>query len=151
MGSFTHLGSARIGTVKEGPTANLGSVIVSQTAPIVFAADGTVTAICNVPAGSHILNIHIDTTTVFNAATTNTLKLGTTSGGAELVAATAIGPLGRAVTATTALYAAFVVGTADVTVYATYNQTGTVATTGAGRVTVMYAVRNSDGTVGNAP
>ncbi|MHB0978461.1 MAG: hypothetical protein ACYC1K_03630, partial [Minisyncoccota bacterium] len=88
----THLGGIRLGTIKDGASNNCGAVIVSQTNTIGFAADGTVTTLFNLPAGAQIIDVKIDTTTVFNAVTTNTLKLGTTSGGAELMAATAIGP-----------------------------------------------------------
>lgn len=151
MGMFTHLGGMRLGTVREGASNNMGVVNASQSGTIAFAADGTVTTLFKIPAGAQIINIHVDTTTVFNAATTNTIKIGTTSGGAELVADTAIGPLGRASLATTGVYTAWAnVGSSDVTIYATYNQTGTAATTGAGRITVQYAVKNDDGSVANA-
>lgn len=151
MGFFTHLGGMRLGTVKEGSSANLGNVVVSNSFSVTYAADGTVTTGFIIPAGARIQAIYLDTTTAFNAATTNTLKLGTTSGGAELLTATACGPVGRAAITTTLVTSALSVGTSDITVYATYNQSGTAATTGAGTITILWAVRNADGTSGNTP
>jgi len=149
MGMFTHLGGIRLGTIKEGAANNCGAVLAAQTNTIVFAADGTVTTLFTLPAGAQITSVNLDTTTIFNAATTNTLKLGTTSGGAELMTATAIGPLGRAAITTTPVFSAWMIGTTDVTVYATYNQSGVAATTGAGRVTMHYIVKNADATIAN--
>lgn len=149
MGMTTFLSGLRIGTKKNGATANCGAVVAAQTAAISFSADGTVNALFNLPAGAQIVDVNVDTTTVFNAATTNTIKLGTTSGGAELLTDTGIGPLGRAALTTTPVLSAWMVGTSDITVYATYNQTGVVASTGAGRVTVLYTVKNSDATIAN--
>ena len=111
MGMFTHLGGIRLGTIKEGAANNCGAVLAAQTNTIVFAADGTVTTLFTLPAGAQITSVNLDTTTIFNAATTNTLKLGTTSGGAELMTATAIGPLGRAAITTTPVFSAWMIGT----------------------------------------
>jgi hypothetical protein len=58
MGMFSHLGGMALGTVKEGASKNMGSVIVSQTAAHVFGANATVTTACIIPAGAQIINIH---------------------------------------------------------------------------------------------
>jgi len=152
MGFFTHLGGGRLGTVKDGAGKNLGAIVVAQSGSVGYAADGTVTTLFTLPAGTQILDINVDVTTAFNAGTTNTIKLGTTSGGAELVAATSVTSAGRESVATTGAHAAWVnVGTSDVTVYATYNQTGTAASAGAATISIVYVVRNSDGSIGNLP
>ena len=120
-------------------SANQGLVTSNQNTGVTFGANGTQTTICTIPAGAQILNIHIDTTTIFNAGTTNTISVGTAASPSLFVAATAVGPLGRANIGTTGNYANWVnVGTSDVTIVATYNQTGTVATTGAAMITVVY-------------
>lgn len=151
MGFFSHLGGGRLGTQKNGASANMGLIAVSQSFPVTFAADGTVTTGVNIPAGSQILHAYIDVTTAFNAATTNTIQLGVTSGGSELLAATSVSAAGRVTAAPsgTALSTWLNIGTSDVTVYATFHQTGVVATAGAATITISYIVRNADGTTAN--
>lgn len=147
MGFFSHLGGVRLGTKREGAGNNMGAVTVYQSAAVVYGADGTVTTAFIIPAGSEVAAINVDVTTAFNAATTNTLKIGTTSGGAELAAAVSVSAAGRVAVLPLALWSN--VGTSDVTVYVTYNQTGVAASAGAARVGMLYAVKNADGTAAN--
>ena len=59
--------------------------------------------------------------------------------GAAFVAATSVCSAGRASVATTGVYSAWAdVGTSNVPVTVTYAQTGTAATAGAARVTIVY-------------
>ena len=117
---------------------NIAGVLTAITGTVVFGNAAAVT-IGSVPAGAQIVNIHIDTTTAFNAGTTNTMTVGTSGAAAAYAAATAVGPLGRASVATTGVYSAWpTVGASDVTVTANYSQTGTAATTGAATVTIVY-------------
>lgn len=135
---FNSLATATVQPGGSSPS-NMGLVISDQSNTVTFAANGTQTTICTIPAGAQIINIHIDTTTAFNAGTTNTISIGTASAPAQFVAATPVGPLGRASVATTGVYANWInVGTSDVTLVATYNQTGTAATTGSAYITVVY-------------
>lgn len=147
MGYNSHLGGMRLGTKKDGSAANMGIVPVFQSKAVTYAADGTVTTAFKIPAGSEVVSLFADVTTAFNAATTNTLKVGTTSGGAELAAAASVSSAGRVSFAPLALWSN--VGTDDVTVYVTYNQTGTAASAGVARVGMLYTVRNADGTAAN--
>lgn len=150
MAQNTHLGGLRLGTVKDGAAANMGAVTAVQSNTVAYGADASVTTICIVPAGAQIIDINIDVTTAFNAATTNTIKIGTASGGAQLATASSVSAAGRISLATTGVYSAWAnVGTTDATIYATYNQTGTAASAGAARITVVYAVKNADGTAAN--
>lgn len=138
----TVFNSLASGTVQAGgaTAANTGLVVVSQTNTITFAANGTVTSLFTIPAGSQISSILIDTTTAFNATTTNTVTIGKSGSASEFVASTSVTALGRQSIATTGAYANWAnVGTADVTVTATFGQTGTAATTGAARITILYA------------
>jgi hypothetical protein len=151
MGFFSHLGGGLLGTAKSGSGANMGAIVVSQTNAIAFAADGTSTPLFTLPAGAQIHTMHVDVTTAFNAATTNTIKLGTASGGTQLMTATSVSSAGRLATTNMSLSTMANVGTSDITVYATYNQTGTAATAGAATITLLYSVRNADGSVGNLP
>lgn len=147
MGFNTHLGGFRIGTIKDGASANVAPVTAFQSKAVAYAADGTVTTAFKIPAGSEIVNIVADVTTAFNAATTNTLKVGTTSGGAELAAAASVSAAGRVQFLPLAVWSN--VGTTDITVYVTYNQTGVAASAGAARVGIVYTVRNADGSAAN--
>lgn len=117
---------------------NIAGVLTAITSTVVFG-NATAVTIGSVPAGAQIVNIHIDTTTAFNAGTTNTMTVGVNGSAAAYVATTAVGPLGRASVATTGVYSAWpTVGASDVTVTANYSQTGTAATTGAATVTIVY-------------
>lgn len=118
---------------------NIAGVLTAITGTVVFGNSATAVTIGTVPAGAQIVNIHIDTTTAFNAATTNTMTIGTSATANAYVTTTAVGPLGRASVATTGAYGAWAsVGASDVTLTATYAQTGTAATTGAATITVLY-------------
>ena len=119
---------------------NSAGQLSAITAPFVFAATGTITTIGTLPASAQIVDINIDITTAFNAATTNTVTVGKTGTAAAYVTSTSVGSTGRASIATSGVYSAWAtVGTTDVD-YAiiTYTQTGTAATAGAGVVTIVY-------------
>lgn len=118
---------------------NAAGVLSAITATIAYTDTGAVT-IGTLPAGAQIVDVNIDVTTAFNAATTNTVTVGKTGTAAAFVTATSVGTAGRASVATTGVYSAWAnVGTSDVD-YATvtYSQTGTAASAGAARVTIVY-------------
>jgi len=101
--------------------------------------DATAVTIATIPAGAQIQNIHIDVTTAFNAGTTNTVTVGKTGSAAAFVTATSVGSAGRASVASTGVYSAWAnTGTSDVSATITYSQTGTAASAGAARVTIIY-------------
>lgn len=129
-----------VGTKRHEPGRNLGQVIVTQTNTIVFT-DTTKTMFV-LPARSQIIDFYIDVTTAFNATTTNTLDIGTAADPDAFAVTEPLGTVARELgSGTPAVLAGYAdVGADDVTVQATYNQTGTAPTTGAARVTVVYAV-----------
>lgn len=117
---------------------NIGGVLSAVTNTVAYTDSSAVT-IGTVPANAQIVNIHIDVTTAFNAGTTNTMTVGKSGSAAAFVASTSVGSAGRASVATTGVYSAWAdVGTYDVPVTATFAQTGTAATAGAARVTIVY-------------
>jgi hypothetical protein len=137
----TVFNSLATATVQPGgaSASNLGLVTSNQNTNITYGANGSTTTICTIPAGAQILFINIDVTTAFNAGTTNTVSIGTSGSATQFVSATSVGATGRASVATTGNYANWVnVGTSDVTIIATYNQTGTAASAGAATITVVY-------------
>ena len=118
---------------------NAAGQLSAITATIAYTDTSAVT-IGTIPAGAQIIDVNIDVTTAFNAGTTNTVTVGKTGSAAAFVAATSVGSAGRASVATTGVYSAWAnVGTSDVD-YATvtYSQTGTAASAGAARVTIVY-------------
>ena len=147
MATTTFSGPVKAGTINNttGTTvgtnvANTGFVLMAQSANVVFEANGTTTDIATLPANSQIFQITVDITTAFDAASTNTLDLGDGSTADQYADALALGTLGRVLATSDISQVGNLIdiGTSDVTVTATYNQTGTVATAGACTVTVLY-------------
>jgi len=148
MSTTTFSGPVRAGTVREPATPlssgyNVGNVVLSQSynsGDLTGAVVGNVdTRIGTLPAGSQIVDIVIDQTTA-SATGTTTVSVGSTSGGAELMAAVATTAGGRfRGTATAATQAAWQTSTTTDTPLFVRNATGT-ATLTAGRfvVTVLY-------------
>jgi hypothetical protein len=117
---------------------NIGGVLSAVTNTVAYTDSSAVT-IGTIPANAQIVDIDIDVTTAFNAGTTNTVTVGKSGSAAAFVASTSVGSAGRASIATTGVYSAWAdVGSAEVPVTATYGQTGTAASAGAMRVTVVY-------------
>ena len=90
------------------------------------------------PSGAHIINTSVHVRTVFNAATTNVLTVGTNSSAYDdciNAAAVAEGTLGYTVATPNA---DIVYPTGDLGVYVKYTQTGTAATTGKADIVVSY-------------
>ena len=116
----------------------IAGVLSAITTTIAFS-DTAAVSIGTLPANAQIVDINIDTTTAFNAATTNTVTVGKTGTAAAFVAATSVTSTGRASVATTGVYSAWAdTGSAELDATVTFSQTGTAATTGAARVTVVY-------------
>lgn len=117
---------------------NIGGVLSCVTNTVAYT-DSTAVTIGTIPANAQIVNVHIDVTTAFNAGTTNTMIVGKSGSTAAYVASTSVGAAGRASVATTGVYSAWAdVGSSEVPVIATYAQTGTAASAGAVRVSIVY-------------
>jgi hypothetical protein len=147
MATTTFSGPIKAGTIKytTGTTvgenkANVGFVLMAQSANVVFAADGTETVVATVPANSQIYQIAVDVTTAFNAATTNTFDIGDGTTADKYADALAVGSQARvlATSDVSQIGNLIDIGTSDVDVTVTYNQSGTAATAGAATVTVLY-------------
>ena len=117
---------------------NIGGMLSAVTTTFAYT-NATAVTIATIPAGAQIVDINIDVTTAFNAGTTNTVTVGKTGSAAAFVTATSVGSAGRASVASTGVYSAWAnTGTSDVSATITYSQTGTAATAGAARVTIVY-------------
>lgn len=154
MSFVTFSGPLRAGTQRYGTVAtgrNTGLVVLSQSydsGDLTNTVQGNVDgARFVVPAGSQIVDIVVDQVVAAGTGTT-TISVGTTSGGAELMAAVATTAGGRfRGVATAATQLAWQTSTtADTTIYVRC-AVGT-ATLSAGRfiVTVQYIQRATDGT-----
>lgn len=150
MAFSTFSGPVRSGTVREGAGRNTGLVVLAQeydTGDLTGYATGNYdVAAFILPQGAQIVDITVDQVVAATAGTT-TVSVGTTSGGAQVMAAVATTAGGRfRGTATAATQLAWQISTtADATLYIR-NVVGT-ATLTAGRfiVTVQYMQRDSDG------
>jgi len=117
---------------------NIGGMLSAVTTTLAYT-NATAVTIATIPAGAQIQNIHIDVTTAFNAGTTNTVTVGTSASAAAYVTSTSVGATGRASVATSGVYSAWAnTGSSDVSATITFSQTGTAATAGAARVTIIY-------------
>ena len=87
------------------------------------------------PEGCVIDEIKVDVLTVFNAGTTNVLTLGTASDADAYVVAAGVDETALGTTKIAGPTARL---TADTEVLMTYTQSGTAATTGKARFTVIY-------------
>jgi len=147
MATTTFSGPIKAGTIKDttGTTvgtdkANVGFVLMAQSGNVVFAADGTETVVATLPANSQIYQIAVDATTAFDAGTTNTLDLGDGTTADKYADALALGSQARvlATSDVSQIGNLIDIGTSDVDITATYNQSGSAATAGAATVTVLY-------------
>jgi len=117
---------------------NIAGILSAITTTIAYT-DTAAVSIGTLPANCQIVDINIDVTTAFNAATTNTVTVGKTGTAAAYVTSTSVGSAGRASVASTGVYSAWAnTGTSDLDATVTFSQTGAAATAGAARVTIVY-------------
>lgn len=117
---------------------NIGGVLSAVTTTFAYT-DSTAVTIATIPANSQIVDINIDVTTAFNAATTNTVTVGKTGSANAFVTTTSVGSAGRASVASSGVYSAWAdTGSSEISATITYSQTGNAATAGAARVTIVY-------------
>lgn len=150
MGFTTFSGPVRAGTIREGTSRNTGLVTLAQSydsGDLTGVGTGNVDVTAfNIPAGSQIIDIVVDQVVAAGTGTT-TVSVGTTSGGAQLMAAVATTAGGRfRGTATAATQLAWQLSTtADTTVYIRNVVGGATLTAGRFIVTVVYIQRASNG------
>ena len=135
MGTTTFSGPVKSGTVREGASANVGTLVCAQSAAITEAASEATTGII-IPANSQIINFYVLIQTAWDGGT-NTLDIGSSSDAdmyCDGLPATVVGNhrVTAAYTGTEANWRD--VGTSDVTIYVD----SVAAGSGAGVVTVQY-------------
>ena len=135
MGTTTFSGPVKAGTIREGASANVGTLVCAQSAAITEAASEASTGII-IPANSQIINFYVLIQTAWDGGT-NTLDIGV-SGDADLycdgLPATVVGNH-RVTAAYTGTEASWKdIGTSDVTIYVDSVAGGS----GTGVLTVQY-------------
>ena len=118
MGTTTFSGPVKAGTIREGASANVGTLVCAQSAAITELAANTESAIV-IPANSQIINMYVLIQTAWDGGT-NTIDVGTSADPdlfCDGMPATAVGNhrVTAAYTGTEANWKD--VGTSDVTVY----------------------------------
>ena len=135
MGTTTFSGPVKAGTIRQGSTANIGTLVCAQSAAITELAANTSSGII-IPANSQIINFYVLIQTAWDGGT-NTLDIGTSSDAdlyADGLPATVVGNhrVTAAYTGTEANWKD--VGTSDVTIY--YDSVA--GGSGTGVLTVQY-------------
>ncbi len=118
MGTTTFSGPVKSGPIREGASANVGTLVCAQSAAITELAANTATSII-IPANSQITNMYVLVQTAWDGGT-NTIDVGTSADPdlfCDGLAATALGNH-RVTAAATGTEASWKdIGTSDVTVY----------------------------------
>ena len=142
MATTTFSGPIKAGSIRQGASANLGFVKMSQSAAFIQSTTAASTGII-IPANSQITEITIYITTACDGASQN-LSVGTTTGSNELFSALALGTaanvikFGSAGTITDADTWADI-GTSDTTIYVDMS----AGSAGRGFITVDYIQNNN--------
>jgi hypothetical protein len=118
MGTTTFSGPVKAGTIREGASANVGTLVCAQSAAITELAANTESAIV-IPANSQIINMYVLIQTAWDGGT-NTIDVGTSADPdlfCDGLPATVVGNhrVTAAYTGTEANWKD--VGTSDVTIY----------------------------------
>jgi len=135
MGTTTFSGPVKAGTIREGASANVGTLVCAQSAAITEAASEATTGII-IPANSQIINFYVLIQTAWDGGT-NTLDVGVSGNPDLFVDGLPVTVLGnhRATAAYSGTEASWRdVGTSDITLYIKSVATGS----GAGVLTVQY-------------
>ena len=140
MGNTTFSGPIKAGDVKEGSSANVGYVVMAQSGLVNFGANGSTTVTAIVPANSQLLDIEVDVVVAFDAGTTNDFDIGDGTTANLYADALDVSALGKILASSDVSQVPNLddIGTSDVSLTVTYNQTGGAATAGQAVVTVKY-------------
>ena len=135
MSTTTFSGPVKSGTIRQGASANIGTLVCAQSAAITELAASTASSII-IPANSQIINFYVLIQTAWDGGT-NTLDIGTSADPdhyCDGLPATVVGNhrVTAAYTGTEANWKD--IGTSDVTIYVD----SVAAGNGAGVVTVQY-------------
>lgn len=142
MATTTFSGPIKAGTTREGASANVGFVVMAQSAVIdIIGATSANQQVAIIPANSQIVDVILNVTTASNDGTAATVAVGTSGDADAFIPATSTQSTGT--TRGTLDTEATDVGTSDLTVLADFTATGGDGTQGAATVTVLYIQNNN--------
>jgi len=148
MGTTTFSGPVKAGNIPNttGTTvgtdvANVGYVLMAQSAVIDIIGASAVTTVATVPANSQIVDVILNVTTVSNDSNAAAVIVGVSGDTNAFIPSTSVKSL--ATTRGTLDTEATDVGSTDVQVIATFTATDGNGTTGAATVTVLYIQNNN--------
>lgn len=144
MGASTFSGPLKAGTISQttGTTvgtdvANVGFAVMAQSAVIdIIGASSADQVVATIPAGSQIVDVILNVTTVNNDTGTATVVVGTSADADAFIPSTSVKSLGT--TRGTLDTEATNVGTSDIQVLVDFTAQNGDGTTGAATVTVLY-------------
>lgn len=143
----THFTSLAQGTNPNAPSTTIDVWPVPSEMTVDFVQNGAtvVDTVVNLPKNSRILAVIPDNLIVFNSGTSNTLSVGYTSGGTDIVSGvdlkTAAGRLAPVYTA--AQLTAMKNITTNTAIHITSTPVGTAATTGSASVRISFIPGNN--------
>ena len=145
MAQTTFSGPVKAGTISQttGTTvgtnvANVGFVLMAQSAVIdIIGASALDQVVAVVPAGSQIVDVILNVTTVNNDTGTATVSVGTSSAATAFLPATSV-KSAATTRGTLTSSVATDVGTTDIRVLADFTAQNGNGSTGAATVTVLY-------------
>lgn len=144
MGASTFSGPLKAGTISQttGTTvgtnvANVGFAVMAQSATIdIIGASAADQVVATIPAGSQIVDVILNVTTVNNDTGTAVVVVGTSADADAFIPSTSVKSLGT--TRGTLDTEATNVGTSDIQVLVDFTAQNGDGTTGAATVTVLY-------------
>ena len=142
MASTTFSGPIKAGTIKEGSSANVGSVVMAQSAVIDIIGATNESVMARLPANSQIVDVILNVTTVNNDSGGATVQVGTPSDTNAYIPATNVKVLGT--TRGTLDTEATNVGSGVArSLHVRFVASSGNGTTGAATVTVLYIQNNN--------
>jgi hypothetical protein len=141
MGTTTFSGPVKAGTVREGASANTGSVLMAQSAVIDIIGATNTTAVGIIPANSQIVDVILNVTTASDDGGAATVKIGHLGDDDEYLPATNVKATGT--TRGTIGADGTDIGSSDQTVNAIYTAANGNGANGAATVTVLYIQNNN--------
>jgi len=139
-------GPVMSGTTLGSPPANngdMGGVVLQQDVTLTQNGTNTVDVTMLLPGGAQIIDIIVDTTTAWNSGTSDTLSVGTASGGTQYASGVDVKAGAariRPTFTTTQLTNMLAISTASpqATIHVTVTPVGTTANAGSTTVTILY-------------
>jgi len=142
MATTTFSGPIKAGSVREGADANVGFVLMAQSAIIDIAGADATTTIGTVPANSQIVYVVLSVTTANNDGTASTVSIGTSGDADAFLAATSVQSAGTTFSGVMTSASADI-GSSDQDIIATFTATDEDGTAGVGQATVVYIQNNN--------